>query len=544
MRLRHFFLFSTLYLLLSFNSFSQVFQAESEILEPVTWSTKVNKISDTEFDLIFEAKIDKGWHFYSQIPADPDGFGPIATEISFLNLNDNYKLIGKTEESKTKKVYEEVFRMDVNYFEDNPSTAEQLQAFVRTNRNVCYDLIANPMCLFLLCTWFKDLDEYEISSQNGKITKCNLYIKVINRIIQTYLRSIYPSASQAERKGKQQEIETSLQKLANINHAHRQTVFTEEDLRSCNISLGQSDVLKIGLLTSCYTFNKETDEENQLYQFSHKSFQDYFHTCYVCQNMSPDEQCAVWDDYSSHDEEVFMCGLVKDQEALHYIFSKFVSGISWVRSFYPIEPLLSSLNEFPPSMLPAEKQSLPGWQPLSQEDYLLPHTPIEEIDKILNCSWSVLVLNEKYDMICGYMKQKSSGEHEGKEMCIECDKTSTYVHVLNAMEKTVTGQLSIRKRGESNGSEEVHVHPKHRIRCERADLYCDSFTDIDVLLSYVDQTKLLVIVIKELSPQLPEHIVYKLSKCATPEICIDYFSGKNGVYKKQLVDAGYKGKVS
>ena len=38
---------------------------------PVVFSTEVHKISDTEYDLVFKAKILKDWHLYSQY--NPEG---------------------------------------------------------------------------------------------------------------------------------------------------------------------------------------------------------------------------------------------------------------------------------------------------------------------------------------------------------------------------------------------------------------------------------------------------------------------------------------
>ena len=104
------------YLLLFTFLFSTL--GQSQVEEPVTWKTEVQKISDAEYVLIYSATIDEGWHFYSQIPADPDGMGPIATEFTFLEQENNYKPIGKTSETETKQVFEAAFGMDVNYFEN------------------------------------------------------------------------------------------------------------------------------------------------------------------------------------------------------------------------------------------------------------------------------------------------------------------------------------------------------------------------------------------------------------------------------------------
>ena len=90
----------------------------SQVEEPVTWETEARKISDTEYELIYKATIEEGWHFYSQVPADPDGMGPIATEFTFIDQEGNYELVGKTSETESKKVFEAAFDMDVSYFEN------------------------------------------------------------------------------------------------------------------------------------------------------------------------------------------------------------------------------------------------------------------------------------------------------------------------------------------------------------------------------------------------------------------------------------------
>lgn len=41
--------------------------AYAQVLDPVKWKTKVEQKSETEFVLVMDAKIDNGWHFYSQI---------------------------------------------------------------------------------------------------------------------------------------------------------------------------------------------------------------------------------------------------------------------------------------------------------------------------------------------------------------------------------------------------------------------------------------------------------------------------------------------
>jgi thiol:disulfide interchange protein len=59
-----------------------------------SWTFSTKKISDCEYELIFKATIESGYHLYSQI-ADPSGEGPLPTEFVFDKSAD-YELVGKT----------------------------------------------------------------------------------------------------------------------------------------------------------------------------------------------------------------------------------------------------------------------------------------------------------------------------------------------------------------------------------------------------------------------------------------------------------------
>ncbi|HPB06209.1 MAG TPA: thiol:disulfide interchange protein, partial [Prolixibacteraceae bacterium] len=52
----------------------------AQVSEPVKWKYTVEKISETEAMLVFSAKIDEGWHLYSQY--FPEG-GPIPMVFTF-----------------------------------------------------------------------------------------------------------------------------------------------------------------------------------------------------------------------------------------------------------------------------------------------------------------------------------------------------------------------------------------------------------------------------------------------------------------------------
>jgi thiol:disulfide interchange protein len=86
--------------------------AFAQILNPVHWAFDSKKISDTEYELISTAKLDKNWNIYSQFLASDDG--PIRTVFSY-KLPAGAQLVGKTEEiSDHKKAgYDKLFDMNV-----------------------------------------------------------------------------------------------------------------------------------------------------------------------------------------------------------------------------------------------------------------------------------------------------------------------------------------------------------------------------------------------------------------------------------------------
>ena len=100
-----------LFLLIALIAFSSI---HAQILEPVKWTTKIEKKSDTNFVLTFDGVIDDGWHVYSQFT--PDG-GPLPMETEFKNQQGNYKLVGKAAEGKTKTEFNDVFGVNEIFFE-------------------------------------------------------------------------------------------------------------------------------------------------------------------------------------------------------------------------------------------------------------------------------------------------------------------------------------------------------------------------------------------------------------------------------------------
>ena len=88
-----------------------------EFINPVQWSVSVVP-TDQGHDLMMTAKIDQGWHLYSQTQFGDEFEGPIRTEFYYNASDSTYVLQGPTQEPEVTPVYDPVFELDVIYFEE------------------------------------------------------------------------------------------------------------------------------------------------------------------------------------------------------------------------------------------------------------------------------------------------------------------------------------------------------------------------------------------------------------------------------------------
>lgn len=93
--------------------------------DPVRWlPTSVEKISDTEYNLIMSARILDKWHLYSQY--NPEN-ASLPLVISAGDENEDFKLIGKAIESETHKEYTEVWEKDEIFFKESATITQRIQ---------------------------------------------------------------------------------------------------------------------------------------------------------------------------------------------------------------------------------------------------------------------------------------------------------------------------------------------------------------------------------------------------------------------------------
>ena len=91
------------------------FQLSAQIETPVTWTNSSKQVAPDTYEITFVAKIDPGWHVYSQHIKEG---GPVPTSFNF-EKPEGYKAEDKAiEKSEIHKSYDANFEMDMLYFND------------------------------------------------------------------------------------------------------------------------------------------------------------------------------------------------------------------------------------------------------------------------------------------------------------------------------------------------------------------------------------------------------------------------------------------
>lgn len=91
---------------------------------PVVWEQQVNKISDTEYELVMEASIFDGWHLYSQYTSE---FGSLPIVFKYKGVDEKFELIGTTIESETFTEYNEIFEVDETFFKEKATFTQRIK---------------------------------------------------------------------------------------------------------------------------------------------------------------------------------------------------------------------------------------------------------------------------------------------------------------------------------------------------------------------------------------------------------------------------------
>jgi len=95
-----------------------------QLLNPIKWETRVKQVSNAEYQLIWEAKLQKHWHLYSQ---DIEPGGPIPTAFEFGELPDGVELIGTPQEPESEKEYDPNYDMVLKYFSNSATFSQKVK---------------------------------------------------------------------------------------------------------------------------------------------------------------------------------------------------------------------------------------------------------------------------------------------------------------------------------------------------------------------------------------------------------------------------------
>jgi len=110
-----------------FSAFWGGYKASAQVLQPVHWSFAAEQEKDNIVVLTITARVDKGWHLYSQYNTE----GITQATVFTFEKSKNYKLVGKTSEPKYVEFTDE-FGTD-RYFEKSPVIFKQkIEVFTQT----------------------------------------------------------------------------------------------------------------------------------------------------------------------------------------------------------------------------------------------------------------------------------------------------------------------------------------------------------------------------------------------------------------------------
>lgn len=150
----------------------------AQILAPVKWSWKAEPTGKGEYKLTFSAKIDKGWHTYSQTI---NGDGPIPTSFTFDDKNKDVQILGKTSEAgpNVHEGFDPNFKINLKYFEDAMVCTQKVKVLKDTKLKGTLEYM---VCDDHRCLPPEDLDfEFNLSA-SGEKENNKTKTEVVNKV--------------------------------------------------------------------------------------------------------------------------------------------------------------------------------------------------------------------------------------------------------------------------------------------------------------------------------------------------------------------------
>ena len=133
----------------------------SQILDPVKWTSKIEKKSEKSYLLTFQAIIEKDWHLYSQFTADG---GSLPLELEFREQKGNFNLVGKAKESKTTTTFNDIFGVNETYFVNKAQISQEV--IIINQKTTKIDVTLNYQVCKEVCINLKKNFEFKIPTQS------------------------------------------------------------------------------------------------------------------------------------------------------------------------------------------------------------------------------------------------------------------------------------------------------------------------------------------------------------------------------------------
>ena len=154
-------------------------EEKRDVFEPVKWTVSSEKLSDTQYNLIYKASIIDKWHLYSQNL--PEG-GALPTEFIYdsLQLANDFKLIDKAQESESVTEFDKVFEMDLTYF-DNEATFTQKIELLNPDLKFIKSEIYFQACDDKKCIFESEEALFNLDGQQSAVAKGTVSLEDIKK---------------------------------------------------------------------------------------------------------------------------------------------------------------------------------------------------------------------------------------------------------------------------------------------------------------------------------------------------------------------------
>ncbi len=140
--------------------------------EKVFWKTSVNKISETEYELLIKATIEEGWHLYSSVEAQGE-LVPIPTTFIFNGEGEAFELLGSISESTPITEFDKIFETDLSFFDSTASFKQRIKVLNSDLKqvlgNVEYQACDDKLCIYRDADLAFSLDGSVVQKENKEV---------------------------------------------------------------------------------------------------------------------------------------------------------------------------------------------------------------------------------------------------------------------------------------------------------------------------------------------------------------------------------------